>query len=107
MLEYSTTLLKSEKEELKERYNKIETLQEYITKLTDDAEISVVSVMRYLPDFFNELTSLEYTIFIDRYFKNYSIHEIVTIEKMNTYLDCEKVLKSIDKKIKRWMKDLV
>ena len=97
----------SEKESLQEYYTQTTTLQEYVMKLTDEqTDISVVSILRNLPKFREHLSSLEYTIFTDRYFKNYSIHEIVILERIRSYTEVEKVLKSIDRKFRQWMCEL-
>ena len=43
---------------------------------------------------------------MDRYFKHYSINEIVTLERISTFLEVEKALKRIDQKFKKWIQTL-
>lgn len=100
-------LYRDDKEALIERYNETTTIQEYVMGIAEGRDdISVVSIMRHLPKFPKELTSLEYTVFMDRYFKHYSINEIVALERISTFLEVEKALKRIDQKFKKWIQTL-
>ena len=100
-------LYRDDKEALIERYNETTTIQEYVMGIAEGRDdISVVAIMRHLPKFPKELTSLEYTVFMDRYFKHYSINEIVTLERISTFLEVEKALKRIDQKFKKWIQTL-
>lgn len=100
-------LYRDDKEALIERYNETTTIQEYVMGIAEGRDdISVVAIMRHLPKFPKKLTSLEYTVFMDRYFKHYSINEIVTLERISTFLEVEKALKRIDQKFKKWIQTL-
>ena len=100
-------LYRDDKEALIERYNETTTIQEYVMGVAEGRDdISVVAIMRHLPKFPKELTSLEYTVFMDRYFKHYSINEIVTKERIPSFLEVERVLKRVDKKFKYWIRTL-
>ena len=100
-------LYRDDKEALIERYNETTTIQEYVMGIAEGRDdISVVAIMRHLPKFPKELTSLEYTVFMDRYFKHYSINEIVTKERIPSFLEVERVLKRVDKKFKYWIRTL-
>ena len=100
-------LYRDDKEALIERYNETTTIQEYVMGIAEGRDdISGVAIMRHLTKFPNELTSLEYTVFMDRYFKHYSINEIVTLEQISTFLEVEKALKRIDQKFKKWIQTL-
>ena len=100
-------LYRDDKEALIERYNETTTIQEYVMGIAEGRDdISVVAIMRHLPKFPKELTSLEYTVFMDRYFKHYSINEIVTKEGIPSFLEVERALKRVDKKFKYWIRTL-
>ena len=100
-------LYRDDKEALIERYNETTTIQEYVMEIAEGRDdISVVAIMRHLPKFPKELTSLEYTVFMDRYFKHYSINEIVTKERIPSFLEVERALKRVDKKFKYWIRTL-
>ena len=100
-------LYRDDKEALVERYNETTTIQEYVMGIAEGRDdISVVAIMRHLPKFPKELTSLEYTVFMDRYFKHYSINEIVTKERIPSFLEVERALKRVDKKFKYWIRTL-
>ena len=100
-------LYRDDKEALIERYNETTTIQEYVMGIAEGRDdISVVAIMRHLPKFPKELTSLEYTVFMDRYFKHYSINEIVTKERIPSFLEVERALKRVDKKFKYWIRTL-
>ena len=100
-------LYRDDKEALIERYNETTTIQDYVMGIAEGRDdISVVAIMRHLPKFPKELTSLEYTVFMDRYFKHYSINEIVTKERIPSFLEVERALKRVDKKFKYWIRTL-
>lgn len=90
----------TEKETIKQKYSEVITLQEYITAKTDDND-NIVAIMRHLKEFFTKLNEEEYKIFLYRFFKNKSIHEIHELVDKK-YTEVEKYLKSIDKKFNQW-----